>query len=590
MADPYRRRPTASTTSVALLLLAAVLLLPPACSLMLPFDDECTTDEECADKEPGLRCVNNLCVTGEGEADVRADPDAGADTGLDIPDVPPPVDILDTGGPDPDVPADAGDGDSGSPPPDAADVPEGPDVLDVAPEDIPPDVPDVPDPLRPEDLLTDTCNRLYGVPLNEALDENTILIGSILPFTGQLELLGPFLDQALELAILEINGVGGLGGRKIAVLSCDSGTDPMTAIASATHLVTVARVPAIIGPVSSGITIAVFDNVTSPAGVLVISPVASSPVMETLSTNRLLWRTAPSATRLGYAFGEHLLAEEFQKVFVVNRDDTWGTSMREAMQTVYCASADCGDANRFRTRVYDTTNVAFSQSEVLVDVQAFDPDVVVLISYIEDGIAFLNAAQTTENVRDFITPDGIRDPLALDYVASQEILCRLFGMNFVSPAGPIYEAFRIRYESKWSMPPTPYTANAYDAAYLLAYAIAAASADGGELSGVRIGDGMTRLSDGQTIQAGSGQFRTGIQGLASSPEATIDYAGASGDVDFDPTTGAVQGNVEGWHFNLNEGGPESLGVIYTIDGTYTPPDYGLADADPVCESVLNPAK
>ena len=557
-------------------LLFVVSTLLSACSLVLPFGDECTTDQDCAGNGAGLRCVKKLCVVFVEGTDTDVASDTVADA-TDVADAAGSSDLPEDGVPAPVDVFDAGDGDVYSPP-------EAGDTADV------PELPDIP-PLRPEDLLTDTCSRIHGVPLENALDENTILIGSVLPLTGQLDLLGPFLDQAVELAVSEINGIGGLGGKKIAVLSCDSGTDPGVAIVSAAHLVSVARVPAIIGPVSSEITIEVFNRVAYPAGVLLVSPVAASPVMETLETDGLLWRTAPSATRLGYAFGEYLVGRDFEKVFVVNREDTWGTSMREAMQSVFCPLADCADSSRFRSLVYDTQNVAFSQSQVLVEVQAFDPDVVVLISYIQDGIAFLNAAAAaTDNVRDFITPDGLRDQLALRYVASQEVLCRLFGMSFVPPAGAVYESFRIRFESKWFVPPAPYTASAYDAAYLLGYAMSVALQGGGELTGARIGAGMGRLSSGQRIEAGTGQWNTGRQALARSEDATIDYAGASGDVDFDPETGSVNGDVEGWHFNLDEGGPESLGTIYTIDGTYTPPDYGLADPDATCEAVLNPSK
>ena len=36
---------------------------------------------------------------------------------------------------------------------------------------------------------------------------------------------GPPIDKGVELAVAEINQAGGVFGKKIAVLSCDSGTD-----------------------------------------------------------------------------------------------------------------------------------------------------------------------------------------------------------------------------------------------------------------------------------------------------------------------------------------------------------------------------
>lgn len=72
------------------------------------------------------------------------------------------------------------------------------------------------------------------------------------------------------------------------------------------------------------------------------------------------------------------------------------------------------------------------------------------------------------------------------------------------------------------------------------------------------------------------------QKLQSGATTTINYLGASGDLDFDPVTGDVVEAIEGWHFNLQANAPESLGIIYTKEGSYQPPDNGLAKPDSVC--------
>ena len=54
--------------------IAGVLLSASGCSLLVDFEDECTTNEECASKGAGLVCVSNLCVTQE-----SAQGDAGVD-------------------------------------------------------------------------------------------------------------------------------------------------------------------------------------------------------------------------------------------------------------------------------------------------------------------------------------------------------------------------------------------------------------------------------------------------------------------------------------------------------------------------------
>lgn len=607
-----RRRFAAARVArrASLVTLLATLLtctvLASGCSLLLGFDDECRSDEECASRGAGLRCVDRLCV--------QAEPGGDGATGSDADAAGPPADTADVPGRDvvadsaadvrPDGPADDVPGPADTPDgADASDVPPDP---DVPPQDVPdgggadgggedagrPDTldggPDVPSPLTPEDLLVAPCDRFYGygVPTDQPLGDDVILIGAILPFTGQLGILGPFLDQAIEMAVKEINQVGGLRGKRFAVLSCDSGTDGAISLQAAAHLVEKARVPVIIGPVSSELTINVYNRVTGPAGVLLVSPAATSPIMDGIDTGGLVWRTSPSNRLLSAAIAEHVRSLGVERVAAVNRDDTWGNAMREVFEGAYCATEDCSGAH-YRPFAYTTANFEVSQSEVLSNLVAFDPDVVVLIAYIEDGAAFLRGA-TAAGISTLVTPDGLRDSIAFALVPPAQhadVLCRLLGVS----AEPPSSAFRIRYEAAWGMPPTPYTANAYDATYAVAYAIAAATTeDGPPPTGQGIAAAIPRLTEGTPIPTGNADWNRGVQILRSTPTATIDYQGASGEVDFDPATGGVAADVEGWHFSLTTLEPESLGIVYTWEGVYTPPNYELASEDPTCEAVLNP--
>ena len=206
-------------------------LCSTGCSLVYDFADECSSDDQCQQKRGGgYRCVQRYCVLSEASEDTVADQgDGGSETVADVPEI---------------------------------------------------------------QLLKAPCDRLYGVATpEEALSPDTILLGALMPRSGQLAQLGPYLDMGIELAVSELNQNGGLAGSKFAVLSCDTGTDPLQAIEGAAHLVSVAKVPVILGAVSSGITIEVFNNVAKDAGVLMMSPVAAAPVISTIPDEGLLWRS-----------------------------------------------------------------------------------------------------------------------------------------------------------------------------------------------------------------------------------------------------------------------------------------------------------
>lgn len=82
-----------------------------------------------------------------------------------------------------------------------------------------------------------------------------------------------------------------------------------------------------------------------------ISPSSTSPAITNLPDNNLVWRTAPSDAIQGAAIGAHLLDENFERVAVVNRDDSYGHGLREAVQASFCEPVRC-TSDRYLTRSY----------------------------------------------------------------------------------------------------------------------------------------------------------------------------------------------------------------------------------------------
>jgi branched-chain amino acid transport system substrate-binding protein len=484
------------------LLPAAVLLA--GCSLALDFNDECSSNEACAQ---GLVCVEGLCV--EGEADAGA-PDTTRVTNAD-------------------------------------------------------------------------CPTVYGVPADKARDPDVLLLGSLLSSSGQLSGFGPPMEKAIDLAVDEINQGGGIDGKKLAVLHCDDGTDATKGIAAAKHLVDDVHVPAIIGAAASGVTIEVFNQVALPAGVLMISPSATSPALTDLPDRGLLWRTAPSDAIQGAAVAQYLLHGDFQKVAVVGRDDTYGNGLQEAIREGLCASdaARCAE-DRYQSHRYDPDHFVEGQSTALTNLQDFAPDVVVLIGYLDDGANFLKLAGGA-GVHKIILTDGTKDTQLLDRVHDDTLMTNIVGTAPAEPSGENYRAFTFRYRSKWDADPGVFTAQSYDALYLLAYALGAldgkAPIDGGHIAAQ-----LRRLTGGTTkYDVGGADFNRGVQALRKSADATIDFEGASGSLNFNAAKGEAASNIEGWHFDVDAHRILTLGLIYCADGSYhTPMDTGGAPAPDVC--------
>ncbi len=530
-------------------LLLATLLC--GCSLTLNFDDDCSQDSDC----PATFACNGdgLCIRDDGTGMGGQGGQVEMDMDVDMA----------RGGADGQLPDAAVDMERSDATRDGG-VDRGPDVGPDAGSEL---------------VLDEQCHTVHGVPIEDIHAEDTLLFGSVLPRSGQLGEFGPPMSQAIYLAVDEINQQGGLGGKRFAVVTCDSGTDPVVANANAARLAA-AGVPAIIGPAASGITLAVFNDVAREAGMLVITPSGTSPSISDLQDDDLLWRTVPSDAIQGAAIGAHLLAESYERIAVINRDDTYGQGLKGAIQTALCEAGACDEA-RYFTRSYPENGDLQAQAALLNPLSDFDPEVLVLIAFLDDGISFMNFAGAT-GITNFVLTDGTKDTTVIEQVMSEPLVRGLIGTAPASPAGANFQNFTLAYTGKWGTDPGVFTAQAYDAMYLLAYA--AAGANGETLNGATLAANLRRLSEGERIDTGPANWNRASTHIAEEG-ATFDYVGASGELNFDQR-GEAPGDIEAWRFDVDEVRVRTLGILFTADGTYRgiqepdpPPDAGV-DAAP----------
>ncbi|MEO1272596.1 MAG: ABC transporter substrate-binding protein, partial [Myxococcota bacterium] len=174
-----------------------------------------------------------------------------------------------------------------------------------------------------------TCKVLEGDPTQEG----TVLVGSILPTAGDAASIGIPIEQAVQLAVQELNQGGSLGGgRRLALVACDSSGNVDQGKAAAEHLVALG-VPAIVGPAFSGIYIEVSDLITSQNDVLILSPSATSPAITSLDDSGLSWRTVPSDVFQSVAIADRvkdLMASaqiERPRVLAFGKGDAYGNGL-----------------------------------------------------------------------------------------------------------------------------------------------------------------------------------------------------------------------------------------------------------------------
>ena len=414
-------------------------------------------------------------------------------------------------------------------------------------------------------LNEDECRspRIYGVTAKTAVKDTTILLGSVLPFSGDLSVYGSQISKGVELAVDEINQAGGILGKKVGVLFCDSGTSVETTTRAVKHFISLEKIPAVIGPASSEVASSVYENLTKDAGLVMVSPAAASSELSELFTSNLFWRTVQSDASEGAAIARYLLDEGFEKIAVVHRNDMYGKSIMDDIIDGLVVSFSYEDSEHFYYGVYDESTVSTQQSQIVVELQEFLPEVTVLLSYYDDGAAFLELA-TQQEIGPFFLSRGLKTDKLMDVDMPDSAFCNLAGTQLMTPTGKNYQSFTLRYKAKYGEV-GPYSANAYDAVYLLSYAIAATNTV--NPTGAEVAEGMTRLSSGDVVNAGSSDWEKATELLSQNPSATINYEGASGSLDFNTEEEAVS-DIEAWAVNMDDEKTVSLGTLYASGAYY----------------------
>jgi branched-chain amino acid transport system substrate-binding protein len=116
-----------------------------------------------------------------------------------------------------------------------------------------------------------------------AQGKEPLKVGAILSVTGPASFLGAPEARTLEMLVQDLNAQGGVDGRKIQLVVKDTGGDPAKAVSFAKQLMEEDRVFAIIGPATSGETIAIKPIVeegrtlllSCAAAEVIVNPVAS---------------------------------------------------------------------------------------------------------------------------------------------------------------------------------------------------------------------------------------------------------------------------------------------------------------------------
>jgi hypothetical protein len=234
---------------------------------------------------------------------------------------------------------------------------------------------------------------------------------------------------------------------------------------------------------------------------------------------------------------------------------------------------------------------AATQDLLVMNYRDFAPDIIALAGTAEaitKVMQPLEAAWTADAGIErpyYVTIDSAKVPELLTAVATNADLrgrVRGTGITPTTDAKLVFDAFKLAYAGRYmnQQPTASSTGPSYDAAYSIAYAIAAIKDM--PVTGKNIAAGLRKLAGGPTvIEVGSTKILAAFQkfaGASAAPDAgaAISALGTFGPLDWDEHGAVVSATLEMWCIGAPGGSPAyaSSGLFYDLkmkqlSGTYT---------------------
>lgn len=176
-------------------------------------------------------------------------------------------------------------------------------------------------------LITATVTMLFSATVFAA---TPIKIGALFAVTGPAAFLGEPERNSAKMVIDEINNAGGVNGHKLELVAYDTTGDATKAVQLATKLIKDDKVVAIIGPSTTGETMAVIP-VAEKEQIPLISCSAGSKITDPLK--KWVFKTAQNDSLAVGRIYEYLQKAKQTNVSILTVSDGFGSSGREQLKS-----------------------------------------------------------------------------------------------------------------------------------------------------------------------------------------------------------------------------------------------------------------
>lgn len=324
---------------------------------------------------------------------------------------------------------------------------------------------------------------LIGFAVLRSRNPEEIRVGVLVPLTGGAASYGENARKGAELALKEFSASH--PSLRVTLRVEDSRGEAAVGLTAANKLVDLDHVVAIMGCVTSGVTLAVAPQANAWK-VPLVSPGGSSPNLTT--AGEYVFRTWPSDVFEADAMARHISSRGITRLAILRINNEYGAAMETAIRQ-RLEQATGSPVSVVTTESFEQ-GVREMRTQVL-KIKEENPEGIYFVGFPEAAVVFAKGySEAGLSVPVFAT-SGFEDPQV-----PRDSGTVLDGTVYTKPqsASPRVEAFRTAYQQLYGQEPGVVSDTAYDATMLILNAIAESDARG-ESRGEALRDALLEVRD-----------------------------------------------------------------------------------------------
>jgi branched-chain amino acid transport system substrate-binding protein len=296
-----------------------------------------------------------------------------------------------------------------------------------------------------------------------------IKLGAVISESGSVATYGEFVKKGMDLALEETNASGGTLGKKVSIVYRDDATNASVGQKVTKELIEIEKVNAIIGAVSSQVTLAIAP-ICEESKMVLLSPSASANSIT--DAGLWIWRNYPSDQIEGTAMAKFAKEEiGAERVVIFAHDNDWGNGLADVFTERY--------EGRFRTVekrfVFDESMMGQADSWV-AETMTMKPDAVYVIGYDHELKALLTAFQSASLQAAIMSTSSVTPSIGRQAGVAAENMVYPQAVLDLDSEEPAIAAFISSYRAKYNEDPDIYAAHGYDAVKIILAAMESAQA------------------------------------------------------------------------------------------------------------------